>query len=190
MRKKNFSRKLHSILSITLSLVMLIGACFAVPATTAMAEGETITIDFENNNYGSGGSGLLGPVATTGPDGEATTAFKIMGHNTNNVHYRSKAVKDANDQQYTLTAGNWQMTYDYIVPAETSVKAYLIYDFGIKMGVLCADTGIYCSGAKVMDENLIASYDTGVWKSNTINFTVDQDKTYLGFAGIGLAPEV
>ena len=77
MRKKNFSRKLHSILSITLSLVMLIGACFAVPATTAMAEGETITIDFENNNYGSGGSGLLGPVATTGPDGEATTAFKI-----------------------------------------------------------------------------------------------------------------
>lgn len=189
MRKTNFSRKLHSILSITLSLVMLIGACFAVPATTAVAEGETITIDFENNVYG-GGSGLLGTVATTGSDGEATTAFKIMGHNTNSGHYRSKSVLDANGQQYTLTAGDWQMTYDYIVPAETSVKAYLIYDFGIQTGVLCADTGTYCSGAKVMDENLIASYDVGVWKSNTINFTIDQDKTYLGFAGIGLAPEV
>ncbi len=128
MRKKNFPRKLHSILSITLSLVMLIGACFAVPATTAMAEGETSTIifDFDNNNAGmkvgdntvenlrvsSGAFGLNleKPAAAQG------NILSINGSKTACNHGDNRDLLFNDGSNFIpLAAGTYDISYDYFV---------------------------------------------------------------------------
>lgn len=183
MRKKLFSRKLRSILSVALSLLMLIGTCLVVP-TTAVAEGETITIDFENNTY-STATVAVEPVANVeGKDGQLTTVLSVKGNNSS--QFRTEAVKTADGSYYALSAGDWMMTYDFKPISGSVYKAYLIYNWGITFGSLgSSDKTNYDSGRYVTDQNLITSTDTSKWHTNTIYFSVPYGGyTNLAFGGL------
>ena len=133
MRNKLFFRKLHSILSITLSLVMLIGACFVVPVATAVAEAEgTIIFDFDDNNAGMKvGDNTVENLRVSGgafnlnvekPDTAKSNILSINGAKGSDAHNHGEQrdlLFNNGSELIPLPAGTYQISYDYFVENRT-----------------------------------------------------------------------
>lgn len=144
-------------------------------------EPKGVTIDFDNN-VEAGATGLVNIIS----DG----TNKVLSIRGNNVEQnRSEGIKDKNGNEYTLTAGVWKATYKYKIIDTYSkyTTVYMIHGFGVYKGELCnIDTSQnYTSGRKLVDKNLVTSTEVGVWKQDSVTFTLEGDVTNLGFAAFG-----